>query len=102
VRNGRDDLQGLEPVGQWGWGHVLAQRLAPSRVNVLSRAIGGLSSRTYRTGGHWERSKALIKRGDGVLIQFGHDASAAGTTTARAPAARSAAWVTTSSRSTTC
>ena len=77
VRNGRDDGQGLGPVGQWGWGHVLARLLDPSQVNVVNRAIGGLSSRTYRTGGHWDRSKAFIKRGDVVLIQFGHNDSSA-------------------------
>lgn len=75
VRNGRDDGQGLGPAGQWGWGRVIARYLDAGRVNVVNRAIGGLSSRTYRTGGHWERSKAFIKRGDVVLVQFGHNDS---------------------------
>jgi lysophospholipase L1-like esterase len=77
VRNGRDDGQGLGALGQWGWGHVLARLLDPTRVNVVNRAIGGLSSRTYRSAGHWERTRAFIRPGDRVLIQFGHnDASA--------------------------
>ncbi|HET7865366.1 MAG TPA: rhamnogalacturonan acetylesterase [Burkholderiaceae bacterium] len=73
VRNGRDDGQGLGAVGQWGWGHVIARYLDPQRVNVVNRAVGGLSSRTYRTGGHWERTRAFIKPGDLVLMQFGHN-----------------------------
>lgn len=73
VRNGRDDGQGLGPVGQWGWGHVLARYLDAARINTVNRAIGGLSSRTYRTGGHWDRTRAHIKAGDLVLIQFGHN-----------------------------
>lgn len=73
VRNGRDDGQGLGAAGQWGWGHVLARLLDTSQVNVVNRAIGGLSSRTYLTGGHWERTRAFVKRGDLVLIQFGHN-----------------------------
>jgi lysophospholipase L1-like esterase len=77
VRNGWDDGQGLGPVGQWGWGHVLARLLDPAQINVVNRAIGGLSSRTYRTGGHWDRTRAFIKRGDVVLIQFGHNDSSA-------------------------
>jgi lysophospholipase L1-like esterase len=77
VRNGRDDGQGLGATGQWGWGNPIAGLFNPARINVVNRAIGGLSSRTYITGGHWERTRALIKRGDTVLIQFGHnDASA--------------------------
>ena len=77
VRNGRDDGQGLGPVGQWGWGHVIARYVDVQRLNLVNRAIGGLSSRTYRTGGHWDRSKAFIRRGDVVLMQFGHNDSSA-------------------------
>jgi lysophospholipase L1-like esterase len=73
VRNGRDDGQGLGAAGQWGWGHVLARLLDGTQANVVNRAIGGLSSRTYLTGGHWERTRAFVKRGDLVLIQFGHN-----------------------------
>jgi lysophospholipase L1-like esterase len=75
VRNGRDDGQGLGAVGQWGWGHVIERLLDTRRVNVVNRAIGGLSSRTYRTGGHWDRTRAFIKRGDVVVMQFGHNDS---------------------------
>ncbi|MCV2367259.1 rhamnogalacturonan acetylesterase [Roseateles oligotrophus] len=77
VRNGRDDGQGKGAEGQWGWGTPIAAAFDPARVNLVNRAIGGLSSRTYLSGGHWQRSAALIKPGDTVLIQFGHnDASA--------------------------
>ncbi len=77
VRNGWDDGQGRGPVGQWGWGHVLARLIDAAQINVVNRAIGGLSSRTYRTGGHWNRTRAFIKRGDVVLMQFGHNDSSA-------------------------
>jgi lysophospholipase L1-like esterase len=77
VRNGRDDGQGKGAEGQWGWGNPIAAAFDPARVNLVNRAIGGLSSRTYLSGGHWQRTAALIKAGDTVLIQFGHnDASA--------------------------
>jgi lysophospholipase L1-like esterase len=77
VRNGRDDGQGLGAAGQWGWGNPLASHFDAAKVNVVNRAIGGLSSRTYLTGGHWERTLAYIKAGDVVLIQFGHNDSSA-------------------------
>jgi lysophospholipase L1-like esterase len=73
VRNGQDDGQGKGAEGQWGWGRPIAAYLDANRVNLVNRAVGGLSSRTYRTSGHWDRTKALIKRGDWVLMQFGHN-----------------------------
>ena len=61
------------PLGQWGWGNPLASHVDASKVNVVNRAVGGLSSRTYLTSGHWERTLALVKPGDVVLMQFGHN-----------------------------
>lgn len=73
VRNGRDDGQGKGAEGQWGWGHPIAAYFDLGKINVVNRAVGGLSSRTYRTSGHWERTKPFIKRGDWVVMQFGHN-----------------------------
>jgi lysophospholipase L1-like esterase len=73
VRNGKDDGQGKGAAGQWGWGNPLASMFDPARINVVNRAIGGLSSRTYLTTKHWQRSLAFVKAGDVVLIQFGHN-----------------------------
>ncbi len=73
VRNGRDDGQGKGPEGQWGWGNPIAGYFDLNRINVVNRAVGGLSSRTYRSSGHWERTKPFIKKGDWVVMQFGHN-----------------------------
>lgn len=73
VRNGHDDGQGKGAAGQWGWGNPLAALVDPARVNLVNRAVGGLSSRTYLTSGHWERTLAFVKPGDVVLMQFGHN-----------------------------
>jgi lysophospholipase L1-like esterase len=69
VRNGRGDGAG----GQWGWGDYLGIYFDPAKLNVVNRAVGGLSSRTYLTQGHWEQVAALLKPGDFVMIQFGHN-----------------------------
>jgi lysophospholipase L1-like esterase len=69
VRNGRGDGEG----GQWGWGDSLGAYFDPAKVNVVNRAVGGLSSRTFLTQGHWERALTLIKQGDYVVMQFGHN-----------------------------
>ncbi|MGQ3052865.1 MAG: rhamnogalacturonan acetylesterase [Roseateles sp.] len=73
VRNGRDDGQGKGAEGQWGWGNPIAAYLDPTKINVVNRAVGGLSSRTYRTSGHWDRTRPFIKKGDWVVMQFGHN-----------------------------
>ena len=69
VRNGRGD----GAAGQWGWGDYLAELFDTKKINVVNRAVGGLSSRTYLTQGHWERVMALLKPGDFVMMQFGHN-----------------------------
>lgn len=73
VRNGRGD----GAHNQMGWGDELGQFLNLDKVNLVNRAIGGRSSRTYITEGHWDEVLATIKPGDIVLIQFGHNDSGA-------------------------
>jgi len=69
VRNGRGD--GSD--GQWGWGEPLAQWFDPAKVNLVNRAVGGLSSRTFYTGVYWQRVLDMMKPGDFVVMQFGHN-----------------------------
>jgi lysophospholipase L1-like esterase len=71
VRNGRGDGAN----GQWGWGEPLVRFFDASKINVVNRAVGGLSSRTYLTQGHWEKVMAMLKPGDVVMMQFGHNDS---------------------------
>jgi lysophospholipase L1-like esterase len=77
VRNGRDDGQGKGKgqEGQWGWGNPIAEYFDLSKVNVVNRALGGLSSRTYVTSGRWDSTLKFIKPGDVVMLQFGHNDS---------------------------
>jgi lysophospholipase L1-like esterase len=71
VRNGHGDGAG----GQWGWGDVLAPYFDTARINVVNRAIGGRSSRTFFTEGRWQDVLKVAKPGDFLLIQFGHNDS---------------------------
>src|SRR5215469_3421093 len=80
VRNGRGD--GAD--SQWGWGEPLVDYLYSSRINVVNRAIGGRSSRTYITEGRWDQLLAMLKPGDVVIFQFGHNDSGPLDDTARA------------------
>src|ERR1700753_4229491 len=40
--------------GLWGWGAPIADLFDPAKINVVNRAIGGLSSHTYIWAGHWD------------------------------------------------
>ncbi len=80
VRNGRGD--GAD--GQWGWGEPIVQYFDTAKINVVNRAVGGLSSRTYLTLGHWDRVLAMLKPGDFVMMQFGHNDNGPLDDTARA------------------
>jgi unsaturated rhamnogalacturonyl hydrolase len=71
VRNGHGDGAN----NQMGWGEPIVSYFDPAKINVVNRAIGGRSSRTYITEGHWSDTLALMKPGDVVLIQFGHNDS---------------------------
>jgi lysophospholipase L1-like esterase len=69
VRNGKGDGAN----NQMGWGDELAPYFDTSKINVVNRAIGGRSSRTYITEGHWDSTLPYIRKDDVVLIQFGHN-----------------------------
>ena len=80
VRNGHDN--GAD--GQWGWGNPIAAFFDRSRINVVNFALGGTSTRTYRSLGLWDHALADMKRGDYLLIQFGSNDSSPVNDAARA------------------
>ncbi|MFO0921966.1 MAG: rhamnogalacturonan acetylesterase [Pirellulales bacterium] len=70
VKEGRDN--GLNG-GRWGWGHELDRYFDGSKINIENQALGGTSSRSFQTEGWWSSVLEMIRPGDGVLIQFGHN-----------------------------
>ena len=72
-----DSTANNDANGGRGWGDPFITYFDASKVNVVNRARAGRSSRTFITQGHWDYVLSEMKRGDIVLIQFGHnDASA--------------------------
>ncbi|MDQ2686980.1 MAG: SGNH/GDSL hydrolase family protein, partial [Armatimonadota bacterium] len=69
VRNGTMGDNG--PTGQWGWGAPLPAFFDLTKINVVNRAFGGTSSRTFYSGFFWKNLRPQIKKGDFVLMQFG-------------------------------
>lgn len=69
VKNGRGKGDG----DMWGWGSFFQQFLDSTRITAENHALGGRSSRTYYSEGLWDKVLSGIKKGDFVLIQFGHN-----------------------------
>ena len=68
VANGNDTIV--------GWGHELPAFFDTSRVTILNKARGSRSSRTFLNEGLWKEILPQIRKGDFVLLQFGHNDSA--------------------------
>jgi rhamnogalacturonan acetylesterase len=58
---------------QWGWGTLIIDLFDTSRINVSNNAIAGRSSRSFTNEGRWRRIDSLLKPGDFVMMQFGHN-----------------------------
>ena len=55
-----------------GWGMAL-QGFFDSKIRVDNHALNGRSSKSFIGEGHWAKVLDLIKPGDYVIIQFGHN-----------------------------
>lgn len=80
VKNGKGKGDG----GLWGWGSYLDGYFDTTKVAVRNYALGGRSSRTFITEGHWDQVLSQLKEGDYVIMQFGHNDSGPLDDTARA------------------
>jgi rhamnogalacturonan acetylesterase len=69
VRNG----DGSGKNQQWGWGSFMADHFDTTKLAIRNHAIGGRSSRTFITEGRWEKILMNLKKGDYVIMQFGHN-----------------------------
>ena len=69
VRNG----DGTGKGNLWGWGSFIVDYFDTSAISVQNHAIGGRSSRTFITEGRWDKILANLKKGDYVIMQFGHN-----------------------------
>ena len=57
----------------WGWGSFMNLYLNTDKIEIQNHAKGGRSSRTFLTEGRWDSIMKTIKKGDYVLMQFGHN-----------------------------
>ena len=69
VRNGSGSGQNQ----QWGWGSFIAEHFDTTKISIQNHAIGGRSSRTFINEGRWDKIMKDLKKGDYVIMQFGHN-----------------------------
>jgi len=69
VRTGRGDGGN----GQFGWGDPLEESFHRAKINVVNRAVGGSGAGTFIAQGYWDQVLAMLKPGDVVIMQFGHN-----------------------------
>ena len=55
-----------------GWGQMLGM-FVDGDLCVSNHAHSGLTTESFRTEGHWDVMKPLLKKGDFCLLQFGHN-----------------------------
>ncbi len=56
-----------------GWGDAIKVHFDTTKVNVVNKARGGRSCRTYYNEGAWAEVCELLKPGDYILMGFGHN-----------------------------
>ncbi|WP_345950242.1 MULTISPECIES: rhamnogalacturonan acetylesterase [unclassified Mucilaginibacter] len=58
---------------QWGWGSILGSYFDESKISVNNQAMAGRSTRTFIKENRWHRVDSMLRPGDYVLMQFGHN-----------------------------
>ena len=76
--------QGKGENEMWGWGSIIPEYFDTTKIKIENHAIGGRSSRTFITEGRWDVLLPKFKKGDFLLVQFGHNDESAINDTLRA------------------
>ncbi len=58
---------------QCGWGDKIADFFDTNRINISNQAMAGRSTRTFIKEKRWEKVMSTIKKGDYLIMQFGHN-----------------------------
>jgi lysophospholipase L1-like esterase len=58
---------------QWGWGTLITEAFDSNKIAVSNQAMAGRSTRTFIKEGRWDKVLSTLKKGDYLLMQFGHN-----------------------------
>jgi lysophospholipase L1-like esterase len=56
-----------------GWGMLFPDYFDTTKLKIINRAVGGRSTKSYVNEGRWDAVMSMVKEGDYVFIQFGHN-----------------------------
>ena len=66
-------MKNVDESSYRGWGQVFQYFYNSKHVTVINFAKGGASTETFRQQGCWDALASEMRKGDIVLIQFGHN-----------------------------
>ncbi len=58
---------------QCGWGEIIGNYFDTTKIDVSNQAMAGRSTRTFIKEGRWDKVISSIKKGDYLIMQFGHN-----------------------------
>ena len=58
---------------QCGWGEKIADFFDTTQISISNQAMAGRSTRTFIKEKRWDKVMGTIKKGDYVIMQFGHN-----------------------------
>ncbi len=58
---------------QCGWGEMIGEFFDSTQINISNQAMAGRSTRTFIKEKRWDKVLATIKKGDYLIMQFGHN-----------------------------
>ena len=70
---GDSTVRNEDALGHRGWGSHIANYLDSNKINVSNQAMAGRSTRTFIKEGRWDKVLSTLKKGDYVMMQFGHN-----------------------------
>jgi rhamnogalacturonan acetylesterase len=70
---GDSTVRNEDALGHRGWGSHIINYLDSNKINVSNQAMAGRSTRTFIKEGRWDKVLSALKKGDYVMMQFGHN-----------------------------
>lgn len=58
---------------QCGWGEKIGDHFDAAQMLISNQAMAGRSTRTFIKEGRWDKVMSTLKKGDYVIMQFGHN-----------------------------
>jgi Lysophospholipase L1 and related esterases len=70
---GDSTVRNEDSLGHRGWGSHISKYLDTNKISISNQAMAGRSTRTFIKEGRWDKVLSTLKKGDFVMMQFGHN-----------------------------